>query len=155
MRLTARERVLLHLLRHLRYRDEYIVPEGLTQEGIGLALGISRAHATVTLAGMINPGLVERRLARVAKKPRRLVSFHLTSEGEREARRILEAAGEENGPVEVEELVLALAKAVKGNELEAVKDRVRGMEEQIATIRKRIESIENAGSERMERPDRL
>jgi len=104
---------------------------------------------------MVDPGLVGWRLARVAKKPRRMVSFHLTPEGEREASRILEAAKAESGVVEVEALILAPAKSVRANEMGALKDRVRKMEEQLVHIRRRIELIESVKFEGMEELNRL
>ncbi len=47
MKLTIGERIALHLYGFRSYREEFVVPRSVTQDGIGLELGISRAHAAL------------------------------------------------------------------------------------------------------------
>ena len=51
--LGIRERILLHLYRYRRLRDEYTVPEELTADGISNAIGIMRPSFVRVIKGLI------------------------------------------------------------------------------------------------------
>jgi tetratricopeptide (TPR) repeat protein len=63
--LTVRERVLVHLSQYSRFSEEYECPGEMSQAGIALAIGKSRAHTTLELNRMKHAGLVTERLAHV------------------------------------------------------------------------------------------
>lgn len=84
-----------HWVRALSYLREfnpdsydYIAPESLTQPGIALALGISRAHATLVLNQLLKEGFVERRLLYIISGKRRKYVYLLSCEGVRFVREV-------------------------------------------------------------------
>ncbi|HKZ47999.1 MAG TPA: ATP-binding protein, partial [Thermoplasmata archaeon] len=79
--LSQDERILLHLARHQRFREEWEVPAEACQEGIGTRLGILVNNVSRALAGLLGEGLVEERLAHVRGRPRRLKAYFLTEKG--------------------------------------------------------------------------
>ncbi len=89
---TVGERILVHLSGFLRYADAYECPADMTQDGIGAALGISRAHAALELKRLRDLGKIEERMAHVAgARTRRKVYFILPG-GQEAARRMREHA---------------------------------------------------------------
>ena len=50
--LTAEERILLHLLEHVRRADRFEVPFAMSQSGIALAVSVRRSHVSATLSEM-------------------------------------------------------------------------------------------------------
>ena len=63
---TVGERIVVHLSGFLRHADAFEVPLEMTQDGIGSALGISRAHVALELKRLRVAGKVEERMAHVA-----------------------------------------------------------------------------------------
>ena len=62
---TVGERILVHLSGFLRHVDAYEVPPDMTQDGIGSALGLSRAHVALELKRLKGKRLVEETRAHV------------------------------------------------------------------------------------------
>ncbi len=89
---TVGERILVHLSGFLRHADAYEVPPEMTQDGIGLALGISRAHVALELKRLRTAGKVEERMAHVATAKTRRKVYVLTPAGQEVARRMREYA---------------------------------------------------------------
>jgi DNA-binding MarR family transcriptional regulator len=56
-------------------------PIQVTQDGIGEALGLSRAHVAITLSKLIDEGRVEERLQHVNGASSRRKTYYLTEEG--------------------------------------------------------------------------
>ena len=81
MRLTAKERILLHLFDHARYADAYEAPVDVTQEGIAKAVGIRGPHFQQYVKPLISEGLVEERTSHVTRQARRRKVYFLTSKG--------------------------------------------------------------------------
>jgi len=79
--LTAEERILLHLLAHIRHGERYEVPFDLTQSGIALAVGVRRSHVSATLAEMSKRWLSEERVAHIEGGGRRRKVYVLTPRG--------------------------------------------------------------------------
>ena len=79
--LTAEERILLHLLAHVRHGERYEVPFDLTQSGIALAVGVRRSHVSATVAEMARRGLSEERVAHIEAGGRRRKVYVLTPRG--------------------------------------------------------------------------
>jgi len=72
--------------------DSYEVPPEMTQDGIGSALGISRAHVALELKRLRAAGKVEERMAHVATAKTRRKVYVLTPSGQELARRMREHA---------------------------------------------------------------
>lgn len=72
--------------------DSYEVPPEMTQDGIGSALGISRAHVALELKRLRAAGKVEERMAHVATAKTRRKVYVLTPAGQELARRMREHA---------------------------------------------------------------
>ena len=72
--------------------DSYEVPPEMTQDGIGSALGISRAHVALELKRLREAGKVEERMAHVATAKTRRKVYVLTPSGQELARRMREHA---------------------------------------------------------------
>jgi predicted transcriptional regulator len=79
--LTVRERMLLHLLMQHGRIGDFDAPEELTALGCAAALGISRAHATLTLNEMIAAGEVGRGRRHVPGRATRLFCYENTEFG--------------------------------------------------------------------------
>jgi ATP/maltotriose-dependent transcriptional regulator MalT/DNA-binding MarR family transcriptional regulator len=89
---TVGERIVVHLSGFLRHLDAYEVPPEMTQDGIGAALGISRAHVALELKRLKTAGKVEERMAHVANARTRRKVYALTPAGQEIARRMREYA---------------------------------------------------------------
>ena len=89
---TVGERIVVHLSGFLRHVDAYEVPVEMTQDGIGAALGISRAHVALELKRLREAGKVEERMAHVAAARTRRKVYDLTPSGQELARRMREYA---------------------------------------------------------------
>ena len=89
---TVGERIVVHLSGFLRHADAYEVPVEMTQDGIGAALGISRAHVALELKRLREAGKVEERMAHVASARTRRKVYDLTPSGQELARRMREHA---------------------------------------------------------------
>ena len=72
--------------------DAYEVPPEMTQDGIGSALGISRAHVALELKRLRAAGKVEERMAHVATAKTRRKVYVLTPSGQDLARRMRDHA---------------------------------------------------------------
>lgn len=88
--ITVGERILVHLSGFLRHADAYEVPREMTQDGIGAALGISRAHVALELKRLRTSGKAEERMAHVANAKTRRKVYALTPSGQEIARRMRE-----------------------------------------------------------------
>lgn len=92
--LTAEERVLLHLLAHLRAGERFEVPFELTQAGIALAVGVRRSHVSAVMQGMESRGLVAGRVAHVVGGGRRRRAYVLTPRGAQGAEALRQSVAE-------------------------------------------------------------
>ncbi|MEE9151456.1 MAG: hypothetical protein V3U20_06465 [Thermoplasmata archaeon] len=87
-RSTIEDRILLHLLDFIKWRDEVEVPQNITQQGISEGVGIKKKHIPRSLKAMIEKDLVSGRTAHVTGKPQRMKTYSLTIKGEEKARRL-------------------------------------------------------------------
>ncbi|MGC8912733.1 MAG: tetratricopeptide repeat protein [Thermoplasmata archaeon] len=88
IKLTAGEKVLLHLYEYTKYVDHFEVPYAVTQDGIADAVGILRSHVPRTLKGLIDRGYIEEKLAHVIGSERRRKVYFLTTPGIAYAKKI-------------------------------------------------------------------
>ncbi len=89
---TIGNRVLIHLSCYSKHGEEYVCPSEMTQDGMALKLGISRAHAALELKRLRERNHVENRLAHVNGAKTRRKVYSLTLAGERLARDLKDAA---------------------------------------------------------------
>jgi tetratricopeptide (TPR) repeat protein len=77
-KLTVRDKILVHLAPFSGFADEFECPEGMSQAGISLAIGKSRAHTTLELNRMKEADLVTERLAHVKGTKSKRKTYTLT-----------------------------------------------------------------------------
>src|SRR3990172_4227881 len=80
VRLTSKERILLHLLEHARHAEAPEVPPAMTQEGVTNAAGIDLRHLSQYMRPLVRDGNVRERMAHVTGiRQRRKVYDHTDS----------------------------------------------------------------------------
>ena len=80
--LTVEEKILLHLLEYLKFRDQnWDVPFDVTQEGIASSVGIARCNVSRAMKKILEKELIEERVAHVKDSERRRKVYFLTHEG--------------------------------------------------------------------------
>ena len=90
IRLTTKERILLHLFDYAKYGGAVEVPPDATQEGIARASGIDVPHFTQYIRPLVLDGLVQERTAHVKGVLRRRKVYDLTDAGKMRAIRLRE-----------------------------------------------------------------
>ncbi|UCF08172.1 MAG: hypothetical protein JSW28_00320 [Thermoplasmata archaeon] len=85
IRVTVKEKILLHLLYYSKYREEFEVPAQITQEGMAEAIGVRRSHIASALKDLKGAEFVEESKARIKGHERRKNAYFLTHEGQAEA----------------------------------------------------------------------
>ncbi len=75
-----REKILVHLAPYSRFVEEFECPEEMSQAGISVAIGKSRAHATLELNRMKEAELVTERLAHVKGARSKRKTYTLTNQ---------------------------------------------------------------------------
>jgi len=87
-RLTAEEKILLHLSDWIRSVDDYERPPEITQSGIAETTSIKRGYVAIVLSKMVDKGHVEVSLSRIRGKARSQKSYVLTPDGLSESTRL-------------------------------------------------------------------
>src|SRR6266545_2166836 len=95
VRLTAKERILIHLADYAKYADVVEVTPEMGQEGIARAAGIYVQHVRQFLDPLLKEGLVRERTAHVKGHRRRLKVYDLTDSGRLAASRLGEEMRDE------------------------------------------------------------
>ncbi len=90
VRLTAKERILIHLSDYAKYSDAVEVPAEMGQGPIAQAAGIYLQHVRQFLDPLLKEGLVRERTAHVKGHRRRLKVYNLTESGRFAAARLRE-----------------------------------------------------------------
>ena len=92
MALTFPEKFLIYLGRFnpLDYENEYVAPFDITQDGIAIAMNISRAHASIVLKRLREKELVGQRLAHQSGGHSRRYVYLITSKGQKKRLECLE-----------------------------------------------------------------
>lgn len=83
--LTVGERIVLHLGQYSKYIDSYDAPFDISQDGIAVAIRISRAHAAIELKKLKDSGEVVERLVHIKKGKTKRKVYFLTPPGEARA----------------------------------------------------------------------
>jgi len=95
VRLTAKERVLLHLLDYAKHAEAIEVPLELTQEGIARAAGFDLAHFAEYVRPLVEEHTLKERMAHVKGIRQRRKVYDLTESGRMESVRLREKVREE------------------------------------------------------------
>ena len=92
VRLTAKERILVHLLETRSAEEPSEAPRGLAQEGIAEAVGVGLRHLAQSIRPLIRDGLVREQRAHVRGIRQRRKTYELTTTGRIEAIRVRDRA---------------------------------------------------------------
>jgi len=91
LRLTVKERILVHLSRYSNVPFESVnVPYELTQDGIGNVVGVSRAHVSLELRTLVTKGYVVCWKAHIQKCATRRFAYIPTALGIKETDKLVE-----------------------------------------------------------------
>lgn len=96
LKLTSKDKVLLHLKDHWQHRGDGEFPPALTQKGISEMTGLRLSHVPRTLKGLISEELVNEVKEHVRGEKRRYKVYILTGKGVAEAGRIMEDLRSQN-----------------------------------------------------------
>jgi hypothetical protein len=77
---TINEKIILHLSRFIKTPDVMNMPYSSTQDGIAMALGISRAHSSLELKKLVEQGKIGKIHAHIRGRCKRL-TYYLEPEG--------------------------------------------------------------------------
>ena len=89
--LTRQEMILLHLLQYIDVPvNEYVMPYAMTQQGIGIAAGMSRAHVSNCMVEMREKGLVDSVYTHPKGVTSRMRAYYLLPSGIERAKEISE-----------------------------------------------------------------
>ena len=88
MRLTAKERILLHLLDYVRFQDSIEVPAAMTQEGLASTAWVELRHLSQYLRPLLHEELVRERTCHVQGIRQRRKVYALTPAGQHAAYRL-------------------------------------------------------------------
>lgn len=103
VRVTVKEKILIHLLSYSKFKDEFEVPQKVTQDGMAKVVGVRRSHIASALKDLKTSEFVEEKKTRIEESERRKNAYFLTHLGEIEGRRIKEAISEKNIQIADEE----------------------------------------------------
>lgn len=90
MRLTVKERILLHLLEFAQPAEHVEFPPALTQEGVAHGAGIELRHFAQFARPLVREGFVRERTAHVMGRKQRMKAYDLTPPGRAMAIRLRE-----------------------------------------------------------------
>lgn len=90
--ITVGERIVLHLAQYSKHLNDFDAPFEVSQDGIGEALRISRAHAAIELKKLKEVGTVTERIAHIRAGPVKRKVYFLTEAGEGKARNLKDFA---------------------------------------------------------------
>ena len=87
------DRILLHLHGYIRFADDFEVPRGMSQKGIGEAIWIAWSNVPRAMRRLVEEDLVEERTARVKGEFRKKKVYMLTPKGFAHAKGLREEHG--------------------------------------------------------------
>lgn len=111
--ITVGERIVLHLAQYSKNQSDFDAPFEVSQDGIGEALRISRAHAAIELKKLKEAGTVAERISHIRAGAVKRKVYFLTQAGEDKARNLKDFATRQG----IEILPLLDLKKCKGEEL--------------------------------------
>jgi tetratricopeptide (TPR) repeat protein len=94
--LTIAERIILHLARYSKNAMDFESPMEVSQDGIGEALRITRAHVAVEVKKLKDSGEVSERVSHIKRGKSKRKVYFLTELGELKARNVVDYAARNN-----------------------------------------------------------
>jgi DNA-binding MarR family transcriptional regulator len=131
VRVTVKEKILIHLFGFSKFRDDFEVPQKVTQDGMAKVIGVRRSHIASALKDLKTSEFVEERKARVEGNDRRKNAYFLTPQGEIESLKIKEAVLEKQVLVTLED---GTSKEVKISEIGEHIEKKMGLMEILSCI---------------------
>ena len=98
-KVTIGEKIILHLSRFIKTPDEMNMPYSSTQDGIAMALGITRAHSSLELKKLLEKGKIGKIHAHIRGRCKRL-TYYLEPEGIEYAKALKERLSREKVDIE-------------------------------------------------------
>ncbi len=92
-KITVKTKILVYLYDFLNFKDRYVYPWEITQEGIAKAIGITVTHVPRELEDLLEKGLVEEIKGRVKDKEKRMNVYFLTPSGILEVEKVKDEIG--------------------------------------------------------------
>lgn len=117
-KLTARDKILLHLRDYWQYRERTEYPEAVTQKGISRFTGLQITHIPRALKGLLSEELLDEVKGHVQGEDRRYKAYFLTERGLAEANVLLDKLKDIKVVVSGEEKII-------GEVLRAEKDQAK------------------------------
>ncbi|MCG7844603.1 MAG: tetratricopeptide repeat protein [Methanomassiliicoccales archaeon] len=111
--ITVGERIVLHLAQYTKNQNDFDAPFEVSQDGIGEAIRISRAHAAIELKKLKEAGMVAERISHIRAGAVKRKVYFLTDPGEEKARNLKDFATRQG----IEIMPLLDLKKCKGEEL--------------------------------------
>jgi tetratricopeptide (TPR) repeat protein/DNA-binding MarR family transcriptional regulator len=87
-KITGMEKILLHLYKYNRYRDQIEVPPALSQDGIADAIGIAQRNVSTAVRKLEERAEVFEKMSHIQGGKRRKKTYFLTEKGIREAEKL-------------------------------------------------------------------
>jgi DNA-directed RNA polymerase subunit M/transcription elongation factor TFIIS len=103
VRVTVKEKILIHLFGFSKFKDEFEVPQKVTQDGMAKVIGVRRSHIASALKDLRISEFIEEKKTRIEGNERRKNAYFLTPQGETEALRIKESVLEKEVQIKAED----------------------------------------------------
>jgi DNA-directed RNA polymerase subunit M/transcription elongation factor TFIIS len=116
VRVTVKEKILIHLFGFSKFKDEFEVPQKVTQDGMAKVIGVRRSHIASALKDLKFSEFVEEKKTRIEGNERRKNAYFLTPLGEAEAIRIKESVLDKKVKIRLEDGSLKDVKISKVSE---------------------------------------
>jgi hypothetical protein len=137
--LTVQERILLHLEANRGKRNEYSAPFEITQDGVGQALIITRAHASIELKNLVTEGMVDEGLHHIAGYPQMRKTYEITGKGSQRVNNVKDFA-------KVSGMALIVSSPAKNarreNEIKLLKQDIGIARDRLNNLEIRLRSLE-------------
>jgi len=85
MDLTVNERLLLYLRKYVRHRDDYTMPQDITQEGLARSIGVRITHIPRAVNKLEDEGLLLSQTRPITGRVRKRKVYFLTDIGQKQA----------------------------------------------------------------------
>ncbi len=131
VRVTVKEKILIHLFSYSKFRDDFEVPGKVTQDGMAKVIGVRRSHIASALKDLKASDFVEERKTRIEGNDRRKNAYFLTPQGEIESVKIKEAVLEKEVKITLDD---GSTKDVKISEVGKHIDKKMGLMEILSCI---------------------
>ncbi|HEY3420346.1 MAG TPA: hypothetical protein VGK23_07325 [Methanomassiliicoccales archaeon] len=137
--LTVQERILIHLDANRGKRNDYSAPFEITQDGVGQALIITRAHASIELKTLLADGMVDEGLHHVAGYPQMRKTYEITAKGSQRVSNVKDFA-------KVSGMALIVASPAKNahreNDIKLLKQDIRTAKDRLNNLEVRLMALE-------------